>query len=363
MTRIERNRDTYICINAKGKRSYYNITTGEKVGYNGKALKQLSVTLAPFANIQPDTPQKEFIDRLISLGMLSPNNLHGDKYNFWGREYAEKCSQLMEKSEWKKVLSILSKMEDREYRSFESLIGALYSLNAIEKTALPEFKNIDFDYLVKRDSWRTDMFIKCCMPNWSKKALVKWMKQVDNGFEDIVKAQYTLYEHDELTQITSAFYARIETLNAMVRWKTEFSELSYDEKKSIFKNHEQWQKDIKILKNKKASELFAKTQTAKDYSFTSDNYSVTVPTSYEDCQKISSVFHNCVAHYYWNTYLSTGERIVVVVNKNGKPAVCCSFNARTLKIVDYLAPYNYSVQDEDDKNFKALYQNYLISLK
>lgn len=368
IVKIERNRDTYICTNELGKTCQYNIVSHEAIGFSGKALKRVSNELRPFTYLEEGTPHKEFIDRLISLELISWNNVNGvgscDVHRL--EELERKCSSLMEtKSQWKKTLENLRNTECRGSYSLDRLIDCLYLRQRREAVNLPEFKNVDFNRWLN-SPFNSDLIETCFSEEWSAKAFAKWMMEIDSHMKEIEMVCTALGKindpQDIYREINDAFYKTLRNLAFMVGSKEMFPELTYDNKKTINENCHQWKKDIVVLKNTKASERFKQVQTEKDYSFTSGDYTVTIPTSYADCQKISDTFSNCVAHYYWDAYLSEGTRLVVIINKNGVPTICCGIDRKSLKIVDYLKPHNQYAREAKDKAFRTEYQNYLKSL-
>jgi hypothetical protein len=361
VVKIERIKNTYFCTNDKGKKCHYDIVSRETIGFSGRPLKGMSNILAPFTAIREDTPQKEFIDRLISLNLLSWDNLRN--LDISTINTAQRCATLMEtKANWKKALKNLREKENRETLSFPSLVEYLFERQLKEKIKVPEFHNVSFDRLLNA-SWNLNKLERCFSYGWSAKALTKWMMQIDEQFKEINYYHRLLTGRDySSTDIKDAFRENLDYLNAMINMKNDYPELTYDTKKTIKDNCYQWEQDIEALKNREASKKFAKMQTERDYAFTSGEYSITIPTDYADCQKISDTFHNCVAHYYWHNYLITGERLVVIINKNNVPIICCGIDRDTLNIVDYLKPNNYRVNDETDLAFEKEYQNYLKSL-
>lgn len=375
IVKIERVKDTYICTNNIGRQCSYNVVTRVPVGFKGKPTKYINDFLYPFSFLVSNSPQKEFIDRLISLGLLSWNNVNSvDPYNYFTHSPAGNwCSALMkDKPTWKKTLERLKGLENREQKSFESLVEDLYE-GLLMETLLPaqNFQYINFGYMLGQSCWFTAQVKRCLENDWTSKVLIKWVSKIDSNFKDFDKAYYTLNGHHlnlekinygNVHNIYTIIQREVERLYRMIDLKESYPSLIYDETKSVAENFDQWNIDVKILKEAEASERFKQVQTEKDYSFSEGEYTVTVPTSYEDCQKISETFHNCVAHFYWNNYLSKGNRLVVVVNKNGTPAICVGINRNSLNIVDYLKPYNASVKDADDRAFRTSYQNYLKSL-
>lgn len=370
VVKIERIRDTYICTNDKGNQCHYDIVSHETIGYSGKPLKHISNILRPFTKIVANTPQKEFVDRLISLELLPWNTLSGNCDFFMNNHMQEGCSALMEtKAEWKKTLKNLRE-SDREWFSLAELVNYLLNVQKRERLNIPKFNVVNFEALLN-NSWYNARIAKCFSRDWAAKAFAKWMIQVDKHFSEIDCGYYLLKgshydptgaDHWGFFPIEDAFQRNLDYFAEMIDLKDTYPELTYDEKKSAMENAVQWREDAKVLKNKEASKRFGEVQTEKDYTYTSGEYSITVPTSYADCQKISDTFHNCVAHFYWDNYLSKGDRIVVIVNKNGAPAICCGINRYSKRIVDYLKPHNRDVSSNADLAFKAEYQTYLKSL-
>ncbi len=368
--KIERIRDTYICTNDKGNQCHYDIVSHETIGYSGKPLKHISNILRPFTKIVANTPQKEFVDRLISLELLPWDTLSGNCDFFINYRMEEGCSVLMEtKAEWKKTLKNLRE-SDRNWYSLVELVNYLLTAQKKERMNIPKFNIVNFDALLN-DSWYTARVSKCFSKDWSAKVFVKWMAQVDNHFNELDRSYYLLNgkhydpkgaDHWGFCPIKEAFQRNLDYFSEMIDLKDTYPELIYDEKKSIIENANQWRADAQVLKNKEASKRFGEVQTEKDYTYTSGEYSVTVPTTYADCQKISDTFGNCVAHFYWDNYLSKGKRVVVIINKNDAPVICCGIDRGSKKIVDYLKSHNRDVTSNADLAFKAEYQEYLKSL-
>jgi len=373
VVKVERIKDTYICTNQRGRKCHYDVATGEAVGYNGKHLKNVSADLTPFSYIVKDSPQKEMLDRLLSLGLISWQNVYTiyPSSAFQNREIEKKCSALMKnKPTWKKTLENLRGLKEREYQYFNDLVNFLYNQMLIDKFNLKSmaFEHIDLMEFIK-NPWYLEKMQICMETDWARKAFIQWVTKIDHSFEEIDRVEYLLIGNHIVTNndYNRYIYERIYEnglypLESMIDMKKQYPALTFDETKSIKDNLEQWKDDIAILKNKAKSDNFGIVQTMKDYSFTSGDYTITVPTSYGDCLKISRAFNNCVGHFYWDRYLSEGLRLVVIVNKNNKPAICVGIDRKTMQIEDYLKPYNNEVTEEDDKQFRTEYQNYLKSL-
>lgn len=373
VVKVERIKDTYICTNQRGRKCHFDVATREAVGYNGRHLKNISADLTPFSYIVKDSPQKEMVDRLLSLGLISWNNIYTiyPSSAFQNNEIEKKCSALMKnKPTWKKTIENLKGIKEKEYQYFNDLVNALYLQMIIDELDLRSmpFKHIDLIEFVK-NPWYLEKMQICMGSDWAKKALIKWITKIDNSFEEIDNVQYLLVGNHIMTsnEYDRYIYQRIYEnglchLESMIDLKKRYPALTFDETKSIKDNFEQWKDDLAVLKNEAESMKFMIVQTMKDYSFTSGDYTVTVPTSYSDCLKISRTFNNCVGHYYWDRYLSEGFRLVVIVNKNDKPVICVGIDRKTMQIKDYLKPCNKEVTAKDDLRFRTEYQNYLESL-
>lgn len=373
VVKIERIKDTYICTNQNGRKCHFDVATREAVGYNGRHLKSINTDLTPFSYILKDSPQKEMLDRLLSLGLISWNNVYTTYPSsaFQNNVIERKCSALMaDRPTWKETLKNLQSLKEREYRYFNDLVDSLYNQMLIDKLNLSALalKHIDVSVFI-RNSWYLEGMQICMENDWTRKALLKWIAKIDRNFEEIDNVEYLLVGNHIVSddEYKRELYEKIYTngislLGTMVGMKKEYPALTFDETKSIRDNFDQWKYDLATLKNKAKSDMFGAVQTMRDYSFASGDYTVTVPTSYGDCLKISRTFNNCVGHFYWERYLSKGSRLVVIVNKNNRPAICVGIDRKTLQIKDYLKPYNTEVTAEDDKQFRTEYQNYLESL-
>lgn len=129
-----------------------------------------------------------------------------------------------------------------------------------------------------------------------------------------------------------------------------------------------------ILKIKEGRErqveetIFKKSQEEKKLFFENENFTIIIPTTYNEVQKEGEELHNCLGGWEWKNYLSQGKRKVVFIRKKDNQSgsyIACDID-RYGMICQFLKKCNIQINKKEDGenifDFKEKYQEYLSSI-
>ena len=369
-----RERNIYTFITDNGKKITFNTETDEVIGASGKTVKNIPTTvkdsyMAHFlfrackSNKEYYNDNREIFDRVFSI----------PKGTFESRDRAihlldNTFNKELALENWKIIIDYIENPES--YNNMLSYYGGIEELVKINKCveAARKYNLTEYTYRI---------FTTNCEEFLEDKIFRK-------TFREVTKDKYASFRQAvcELagTTDTNILYQRYGIsfrcydvtyqINQLVSYyrglKDKLRLLGMED--FTIRNIEEDYKYISDIydKNQRETEnnYFKKNQTEHNLFFENDCYKILVPLTREELKDIGDNFHNCANGHEWNTYLKNNLRkIVAVVEKeSNKMVVCCDMNTKNLKIQQYLAPYNCSVDEKSLKDFKREYQDYLVTL-
>lgn len=125
-----------------------------------------------------------------------------------------------------------------------------------------------------------------------------------------------------------------------------------------------------IIKAQKAVDrlnevTFKTAQLKHKLVYPNPTFEIIVPTTRDELQAEGDALHNCLNEHAWHFSLKNGDRQVVFIRRKEnrkKPYIACDIDAKTGQICQYLTYCNQKIQEEDAKQFKNEYQEYLYSI-
>lgn len=143
-------------------------------------------------------------------------------------------------------------------------------------------------------------------------------------------AQYDIYRYLD-------YYKHIDELCSTLKITRKTNPMTYVELKNY----------IIILENEYSTlkhKIFVENQKRLNAEWNNEQYEIIIPHTYNDCVNIGNMFNNCFGGVEWRSYFSTGKRYgaCIIEKATKKPLICLDIDIETKKIVQYLAPHNYT---------------------
>lgn len=184
------------------------------------------------------------------------------------------------------------------------------------------------------------------------------------------KTEYC-FEHPEIitrmVKWLNSSSAKILGYNVMVTWFSQYLNIICELEDDEFTIKDDfWQSylESKEQLDKKTEAIFKRNQLQRNLVYENDTFLIIVPTTRDELEFEGSRLHNCLNGYEWNNFLKNGTRQVVFIHRKSepkKPYIACDIS-KSGKIMQYLTYCNNYVKEQDAKDFKREYQNYLLSI-
>lgn len=367
---ITRNRNIYAFHLDTGKCiTAYLENPFRIIGISGKNLstrpKQISERIGnafiDAVSEHRDVINREYVDRIISLPDISISvKIFAMECLFYS-EFGAPHTTL---SEWKNMLALLRKwnanpdnLPSVDY--MDNLVNRDLMANVLEQYGLAQFASLIQPslrpYIKSCKAFRsalrnatTDRFAEA-------QAKVKELFNVD---ETELKYLFGISFHQynveaEICEVCRKMLRIIEILD-----KLEITDYKIE---NIDRAHADLEARYNVEITEAENRKFAKAQTSHDLSYENDRYYIRVPLTRDECAEIGNYFHNCVNSYEWRTYLSCGERHLVVVcdKATDEMLVCVDINSDDLTINQFYGAYNKTIQNDELCDFRSDYQKYL----
>lgn len=161
-----------------------------------------------------------------------------------------------------------------------------------------------------------------------------------NDYFDINLETKNYSEYSIIKFINS--YKRIDELCLALNVTRKTNLMTYVELKNYIKILEN---EYSIIKYK----IFIDNQKQLNAEWDNEQYEIIIPYTSNDCIDIGNMFHNCFGGIEWRSYFASGKRYgaCVVEKATKKPLVCLDIDIETKEIIQYLAPGNCSIKNDN----------------
>lgn len=205
-------------------------------------------------------------------------------------------------------------------------------------------------FLENKPDWFVAVFKDCvnAVPaDYLKTMLLRMEREHVNNF-------FTLYcVNSEINTLVKSYYKKCMELYNTVEIKpnvlSNYAQISY-----LYEEYKKVHYNEKLKENNDKKWLY----------YENDTFTVFPLLTKEDFHNEGTRQNNCVERMYMERVYNGTTHIVVVRRKINpdKNYITCEVSNEG-KIYQYLARCNYSVQEQDAKDFQRIYQNYLNSVK
>ncbi len=360
---IKREKNSYyFFFEENGKPCIINYDSHTIIGKSGRTIKTVPKTIpamfrSRFSGSRSYSQlHRELYDRLISFEDISINNkekLLNDEYRLSENTY----ESLLKKENWKPFLKNLNSFLDRyanrgdwgimlnAYNDFirQKFIKSLSSFNLCE-AFIVALQNSNFE------EEEINNFSMCLDYPIFKQEIKNVNKMFLTSYNNS-----SYFSHGLLEGLRTMMRDLVKIVSLLKKYNIE--------DQYTIKNIRTSFTDIQNVVSEYSAKFFKNNQTAKEYCFSNNEFNIFVPTTRAELNAIGEYFHNCANHYEWDNFLSTGERVLAVVeDTKGTFKVCLDFDIKTLEIIQYLGKNNTNINDENLLKFKNEYQTYLRGL-
>lgn len=334
------------------------------IGVSGKRLIHPCRTLGTFGDSFQYISQYPLdfdwvfgnIQKIISLPTIS--------VNLKAKLIQSLCHNPYDRIEWKDLFAFIKDCDEDtidEYINIAENIRRGKIIKSLEKYGLSDFRQYVnsshmeyFDYKAFREGFKNAIRDHYAAPQAAVLAAL--------GVErDELRNLGIRFDTYNPNKAVSKLYDDMTTLLSLIKTMELNDYKITNVERDCAELRAKWNRERTEWENK----IFKRSQTLKNLNFETEDYKIFIPTTRSELAIIGGYFHNCANNWEWDTRLSKGTHaLVVVVNKtNNEQEVCVDVRLETMEIGQYLGRYNRAVTLNELRDFKALYQAYLDTLK
>ena len=369
---ITRNRNTYTIDLDTGKHIVAYLEPPFRViGISGRELtnapKQIDERIGnAFINAATnhcDLCNREYIDRIISLPDIAIAvkvfAINCIFYSEWG--------EIHTMPEWKDTLAMLRKWSanpdtlPNEVDYLDNVIGKSVGRDTLEKYGLTDCANYIpvnlYPYINSCKAFRSALRTATKDRFAEPQAKIKELFGMDSEDEICRLFGVRFYGYNapsEIKQVCRKMTSIVDFINKMGLndYKVENLDRSLAELEARYKAE----------RTERENCIFRKAQTTHNLYYENDRYYIRVPLTRDECAEIGNHFHNCVNSFEWNSYLSSGDRYLVVVcdKITNEMLVCVDIMPNSMTINQFYGKYNERINDRNLLDFRNEYQLYLL---